>query len=533
MATEHELDRTRTQSSHADFDVSDVEPNRATPSSQLSAPSRPWTSGILHRKARDGNGVADNAESAVATASGSSGMSLPMTLMRKFESSLGADLSGVRVHTGAESQAAAEAVGARAYTIGNDVHFGAGQFDPSSSGGEHLLAHEVAHTVQQAGSTPTRQNKLEVSSPVDSAEHEADRAADAMVSGASFAVSRSASSVSRAVHRVQKQFPTPGWGGTNDGSVTFNPNASVSVGEQKRPYWFSASTLEQVEVTPDSRGTVVLNNPFYWNYHEIVTTPGHLYDSTSHKRLFGGPVEANVTATYTVDKEGKITFSTPMKNAVAGVAGVFDGQVDAVTKEGAEDATISVSTTVKSTRAVAVTNGATQEHSANIGVDVKPDGKGVGGGLGGGGSISQQVGVTTTGAGQLTSNYGLVFKVKKDPATTKKEIQKIEFDQEGKFLSGNGGIDGVNAWWFRIPEPVRKQIMLGKKDVFLYGNASRTGTSEHNQTVVKNRNADVQKKLHELTPGMVIHPSNTGSVANEKSVVIEVSYTTDEAKPTP
>ena len=131
----------------------------------------------------DGNGVHEDADGAVATAAESSSTSLPTSIMRKFESSLGADLSSVRVHTGAESATAAQAVGARAYTMGQDIHFAAGQYEPTSAGGEHLLAHEVAHTVQQRGGTPTRQNKLTVSTPFDAAEHEADRAADAMVSG--------------------------------------------------------------------------------------------------------------------------------------------------------------------------------------------------------------------------------------------------------------------------------------------------------------------------------------------------------------
>jgi hypothetical protein len=78
---------------------------------------------------------------------------------------------------------AATAVGARAYTIGQDIHFNAGQYDPGSQTGQHLLAHEVAHTVQQAGSAPSRQYKLEVSQPGDGLEVAADTAADAMVAG--------------------------------------------------------------------------------------------------------------------------------------------------------------------------------------------------------------------------------------------------------------------------------------------------------------------------------------------------------------
>ncbi len=165
---------------------------RVNRSAQLEAPSSPVVSGLLARKVeRDGNGVADGAEHAVAAAAGSSGSALPDTLMRKFESSLGADLSSVRVHTGGSSETAAHSVGAKAYTMGQDIHFGAGHYDPSSAGGQHLIAHEVAHTVQQRGGTPHRQNKLEVSTPHDSAEHEADHAADAMVSGRPAAVTSS------------------------------------------------------------------------------------------------------------------------------------------------------------------------------------------------------------------------------------------------------------------------------------------------------------------------------------------------------
>ncbi len=133
--------------------------------------------------ARDDNGVAEGADHAVSAASSSSGTALPEPLMQKFEGSLGADLSSVRVHTGEASATANDAVGAKAYTTGNDIHFGGGHYDPSSPAGEHLLAHEVAHTVQQSGGAQRMQFKLEVSSPSDHLEHEADHAAHAMVRG--------------------------------------------------------------------------------------------------------------------------------------------------------------------------------------------------------------------------------------------------------------------------------------------------------------------------------------------------------------
>ena len=146
---------------------------------------------------RDTNGVAAAAHEHVDRAAASSGSALPGELRERFESSLGTDLSGVRIHTGSESQTAAKAVGAKAYTTGQDVHFGAGQYDPSSSEGMFLIAHEVAHTVQQAGAAPTRQHKLEVTSSGDAAEIEADRAAEAMVAGRSTSIGSRAASISR------------------------------------------------------------------------------------------------------------------------------------------------------------------------------------------------------------------------------------------------------------------------------------------------------------------------------------------------
>ena len=117
MSHEREFDRTHSHTTTPWHDE-DLAPNRDTRSSQLDAPAHPIASGLLQRKARDADGIADGAEQAVANAGSSSGSSLPDTIMRKFEASLGTDLSSVRVHTGAESATAASAVGAKAYAIG-------------------------------------------------------------------------------------------------------------------------------------------------------------------------------------------------------------------------------------------------------------------------------------------------------------------------------------------------------------------------------------------------------------------------------
>ncbi len=73
-----------------------------------------------------------------------------------MEQGFGADFSGVRVHTGGQADALNRSLNARAFTTGNDVFFGKGEYNPGSSGGKELLAHELTHTVQQ-GSAPQLQ----------------------------------------------------------------------------------------------------------------------------------------------------------------------------------------------------------------------------------------------------------------------------------------------------------------------------------------------------------------------------------------
>jgi uncharacterized protein DUF4157/pretoxin HINT domain-containing protein len=81
------------------------------------------------------------------------GTPLPKDSRSFFESALGADLGNVRIHTGSDAIAMNKNLGAHAFTHGSDIYFNAGKYDPSSPSGQHLLVHELAHTVQQGGST--------------------------------------------------------------------------------------------------------------------------------------------------------------------------------------------------------------------------------------------------------------------------------------------------------------------------------------------------------------------------------------------
>jgi hypothetical protein len=139
------------------------------------------------RKATGDGAVPAEAHDHVASASQSSGSALPTTLGGELGTALGANLASVRVHTGSASAASADALNARAYAVGQDIHFGAGAYDPSSRTGRHLIAHEVAHTVQQRGAATGIQRSATVSTPGDPAERQAESFASAFVSGASTA----------------------------------------------------------------------------------------------------------------------------------------------------------------------------------------------------------------------------------------------------------------------------------------------------------------------------------------------------------
>jgi hypothetical protein len=77
------------------------------------------------------------------------GQPLAASVRRFMEPRFGEDFSGVRVHTGAEAVRTAQALNARAYTVGRDVVFAAGQYAPDTAEGKQLLAHELTHVVQQ------------------------------------------------------------------------------------------------------------------------------------------------------------------------------------------------------------------------------------------------------------------------------------------------------------------------------------------------------------------------------------------------
>lgn len=82
------------------------------------------------------------------------GTTLPEGVRGFFEARLDRNLGGVRVHADAEAARLSRAIGAKAFTHGRDVYFGRGEYDPRSTAGRRLLAHELTHVLQQSGFPP-------------------------------------------------------------------------------------------------------------------------------------------------------------------------------------------------------------------------------------------------------------------------------------------------------------------------------------------------------------------------------------------
>lgn len=157
-----------------------LSPGKRTLTSRLEyAPMGPVYRSAAHA------GTVDPSGEHLDAARRTTGEGLPPKLRTDLEGSFDANLSQVRVHTDAASGSAATSMQAKAFTVGSDIFFAPSTYDPSSTDGQHLIAHEVAHTIQQqwgaAGSGP--QTKLEVSEPSDPLEIEAERSADAFVRG--------------------------------------------------------------------------------------------------------------------------------------------------------------------------------------------------------------------------------------------------------------------------------------------------------------------------------------------------------------
>jgi len=125
------------------------------------------------------------------------GQPLDDSTQAKLGAALGRDLGDVRVHTSPEADALNRQINAKAFTTGQDVFFREGAYEPQSSGGQELIAHELADVAQQSSGAVGNASRMTVNAPGDAFERQADTVADAVAQ----------SVTSAAAPQVQRQQP--------------------------------------------------------------------------------------------------------------------------------------------------------------------------------------------------------------------------------------------------------------------------------------------------------------------------------------
>ncbi len=127
--------------------------------------------GAIQRKENGESKASASIESRLSASKGG-GSPLPNETRGQMESAMGADFSGVRMHTGSEAVQMSQDLNAHAFTHGSDVYFNSGKYNPSNTEGSHLLAHELTHTVQQGAAVQRKPQAVAINPAV----HAANRA---------------------------------------------------------------------------------------------------------------------------------------------------------------------------------------------------------------------------------------------------------------------------------------------------------------------------------------------------------------------
>ena len=106
------------------------------------------------------NGLASNTLTSQIRNTQGSGQGLDVGTRSFMESRFGTDFTKVKIHTDSQATQMNQELNAKAFTVGSDIYFNQGQYNPASTGGKHLLAHELTHVVQQTNPQKTTHQPL-------------------------------------------------------------------------------------------------------------------------------------------------------------------------------------------------------------------------------------------------------------------------------------------------------------------------------------------------------------------------------------
>jgi hypothetical protein len=158
---------------------------------------------LAQRSGGEGTELDEETAGRISQARGG-GQALDSAVQTQMGESMGYDFGGVRVHTSPEADSLNRQLSAKAFTTGQDVFFREGAYDPNSSGGQELIAHELTHVVQQGTGAVRSGGRMTVNAPGDAYEQQADASAR-QVTGANASVQREGAEPEEDVFQAQTE----------------------------------------------------------------------------------------------------------------------------------------------------------------------------------------------------------------------------------------------------------------------------------------------------------------------------------------
>lgn len=467
----------------------------------------------------------------------STGSQLHDGVRRQMEGAMGADFSAVRVHADARADTLSRALNARAFATGTDIFFREGEYNPGSSSGRELLAHELTHVVQSGAGVRA---KLAVSDPGDEAELEADAVAKAVIQnehmGASSDVAprllAAGGTAPGQVHRFldeakeiaggllgipvtlpAKPFDA-GVGATpKPASVKGGADAHVSLvydGKDAPPVpdrWFAHSAQEEMPrqtmtVERGRKGIVTLNIRTWWHTEDAPEPQSGISDGT-------------VSAHFSCDDDGTITFEPAIVTPAGG-----GGSVVTPFSTG-----VPAGPNLLATSGVELTQTTTQTGSKS---QDRSSGESNSGGSEKSGSVKASGGVKVVDVeveGGYKSTYGQGNERKSSEQrgnSTSLQVagtNRLKFQRSVGLVAGppkrlgGGMIDGfahngsqfpsakinqLGKWWATLDTDLKNSVRSGSVGVLFVGHADEPGPPGHNLKLGTQRAQAVEREFKEF-----------------------------------
>jgi hypothetical protein len=449
----------------------------------------------------------------------SQGRPLDAATRAYMEPRFGHDFSRVRVHDGDTAAQSARSIGARAYTLGDDIVFGAGHYAPDTGEGRRLLAHELTHVVQQSGGA----------------------------------------SAPPVVQRAGEKVMAPHW--SPNASITFDPHADLIMDDgTSRGTWFPnnpGSMSDTFKVPKNSGGTLKMVAAVWW-----------FWDHPDFQVRWGC-IRFNNEVRFKVDNDGKIEFTSP--NPATAVTNDSAGHISAKgeTRTNASlnsGGSVAMNVGLEAGAQVNVTNGTnssntktrtdTNTKGTESGGEITVAPEGVGGKIAGKdsesnsvatsnantGGTSRSTSVTLVGSAGWNRPYTINLEVETGTVTLPETTivahpTSIYFLKEGSAVLDNKAVATILAWWRDMPEQPRRELQEGTNQITIFARASTTGGDIANLDLTAKRNEAVQNIIKKALPnlkGSAIWPENKGEseaktpdnvpAAEERRVDIIVSW---------